>query len=157
MLPRHFVPLQTPHWEQSQVSYKPIHYIHIYITPPTFSSSILPLFLCPIRGPSHRGSDSSRHQDLHLLLPSKGPKLSLLFPKAKETARNEIQRPCIVTSFGLPKECCSQNSKQNWGMVGRRWEPEISQNGQQSQKPLEIRNLWKCTPIAIPFMEVTIK
>lgn len=114
-----------PHTESShKLELQAYPVIHIYTTPPTFSSSILPLFPCPIRGPSRRGSE---HQQAPrscpvsyiCFCPAQRPSLSLLFPKAEGRATKEIWRPCIITSFSLPKECHSQNSKQKLGSGGQ--------------------------------------
>lgn len=116
-----------PHTESShklELQANPL--IYIYTTAPTFSSSILPLLPCPIRAPSRRGSEQQQQQAPCSCTGStsaaawhRGPNLSLLFPKAKGRAIKGIQRPFIVTSFSIPKECHSQNSTQKLGSGGQ--------------------------------------
>lgn len=94
-----------PHTESShKLELQAYPVIHIYTTPPTFSSSILPLFPCPIRGPSRRGSEQQQAPrsctaSYICFCPAQRPSLSLLFPKAEGRATKEIRRPHTITSI----------------------------------------------------------
>lgn len=157
MLARRFAPLQIPalrairrqgYSQCADAHPSPLH-------PPPPPASNLKSFP---RGP--RASHRSRHHAWDRTSVSalhRGSNLSLLLLKVKGETMKETRRPCNITSSTLLKQHHSHNAKQKLGDGGRRWEPEISQNSQQGHKPLEIRDLWKCTQRVIPFIGVAIR
>lgn len=123
-LAKHFVPLQALHWEQSQVratslsTNAHLHCSHLpELYPPPLAVSNPGPFPQGLRAAA--AGTKHRHRIYICCCLTQGSNLSLLFPKAKGRATEDIQKPCVVTSFSLLKECHSQNSTQNLGSGGQ--------------------------------------
>lgn len=163
MLARHFAALQTPHWEQWQVRVTSLSsYTYLHNSP-----HLLQLYPPPLPvsnpGPFPQGlraaaGSTQLHGIAHLLLPSTGaqtsPSSSL---KQGEEQRRRDEDLVLSPPSASRRNATHRIQSKSQGVVGRRWEPETTQNGQHSQTPSEIRGLWKCTHKAIPFTEVILK